>query len=110
MPETDGNHAQIRAIAKSMVEAATYEFSKRELPEARVPVPLKWAAAIVGGIMTVGSAGLLFWMVTTISVTQLTVVRIEERQAAKATEWDEKLKQLDERMRALEARAAHPAP
>lgn len=101
-PDIDGNNAQIRAIAKQLVETATFEMGARA-PKAEIPAPLKWGAGIFAGILTVGSAGLLFWMVSTISSTQLTVVRIDERQMLSAAQWEAKFKGIEDRMSAIEA-------
>ena len=100
--EADGNQAQIRAIAKQLVEAANFELANRQ-PKPEIPAPLKWGAGIIAGIMSVGASGLLFWMVSTISSTQITVVRIDERQTMNAEQWEQKFKTLEDRMAAIEA-------
>jgi hypothetical protein len=100
-PDTDGNQAQIRVIAKQLVEAASIEMGQR--PKAEIPAPLKWGAAIFGVFITVGSMGFLFWMVSTISETQLTVTEIATRQEMTTQQWESKFKGLEDRMERLEA-------
>jgi hypothetical protein len=105
----DGNAAQVRAIADQVAEAAILKFTSehpviaKELPDAKVPAPLKWAGVIVAGIMSVGSAGMLFWMISSISQMQLTLARMDERQSSNTTNWEAKFRGLDERMGRLEA-------
>lgn len=91
-----------------MVEAAFFEFDQhRKLDQAatakaEIPAPLKWGAAIFAGFITVGSMGFLFWMVSTISETQLTVTQIATRQEMTAEQWEAKFKGLEDRMERLE--------
>ena len=99
--EADGNQAQIRAIAKQLVEAANFELANKP-PKVEIPAPLKWGAGIIAGIMTVGSAGLLFWMVSTISATQITVMEIKTRQQMTSEQWENRFKALEERMTTIE--------
>lgn len=103
--DVGGNGAQIRAIAKSLVEAANFEMAGNMRPKTEIPAPLKWGAAIFAAMITVGATGLLFWMVSTISATQITVVRIDERQAMTSVQWDAKFKGLEDRMIVIEAQS-----
>ena len=97
--ENIGNTAQIRAIAKQLVEA-TIELQPAR--ESAIPPPLKWGAGIFAAFITVGSMGFLFWMVSTISSTQLTVNTIATRQEMTTQQWESKFKGLEERMERLE--------
>jgi hypothetical protein len=97
----DSDQAQIQAIAKQLVDAANVELAGR-VGRPELPAPLKWAAAIIAGIMTVGSAGLLFWMVSTISQTQITVMEIKTRQQMTAEQWESRFKTLESRMVTIE--------
>lgn len=102
MPDSLGDHAQLRKILEQLREV------DHPSPEAKVPSPLKWAGGIVAGIMSVGSAGLLFWMISSISQMQLTLARMDERQSMNATNWEAKFRGLDERLARLEARKEKP--
>lgn len=75
---------------------------EEDLPDAKVPPPIKWAGIIVAGLMTVGATGLLFWMISSISEMQLTLARMDERQSMNASNWEAKFRSLDERMARLE--------
>lgn len=97
MPDSIGDHAQLRKILEQLREV------DKDVPEAKTPVPLKWAGGIVAAIMSVGSAGLLFWMISSISQMQLVLARMDERQSMNTTNWEAKFRGLDERMGRLEA-------
>lgn len=97
----DGNIEQTRVIAKAIARQMIEVYGDPE--KVTVPSPLKWAAGIVAAVMTVGASGLLFWMVTTISSVQLTVVRIDERQAMNTKQWSDRFTSIEQRMDRLEA-------
>lgn len=103
----DGNAAQVRAIADQVAEATISKFAS-EHPELahkpEIPGPLKWASVIIAGIMTAGSAGMLFWMISSIQQMQLVLARMDERQTMNTTNWEAKFRGLDERLGRLEAR------
>jgi hypothetical protein len=109
VPDSLGDAAQTRMIAQQVAKAAIAEFDAEhprrevELPDAKVPAPLKWAGVIVAGIMSVGSAGLLFWMISSISQMQLTLARMDERQSMNTTNWEAKFRGLDDRLGRLES-------
>jgi len=109
MPDSLGDAAQKRLIIEQVAEAVILKVQGEGLrrepslsPEEKMPAPLKWAGAIIAGIMTVGCAGLLFWMITSISQMQLTLARMDERQSSNTTNWEAKFRSLDERMGRLE--------
>lgn len=102
----DGNAAQVRAIADQVAEATISKFASEHPDLARksdIPAPIKWASVIIAGIMTAGSAGMLFWMISSIQQMQLTLARMDERQSSNTTNWEAKFRGLDERMGRLEA-------
>jgi len=83
-PDLDGNELQIMQIAEQIAESAVRKFALNH-PEishvkAEIPAPLKWAAAIISGLFTVGIAGVAFWLVTSVSSVQVTLARMDERQ------------------------------
>ncbi len=95
-------------------EAETQASVKQEVAKALdaptksdVPAPLKWAGAIIAVLMTTGSAGLLFWMISSISGMQIMLARMDERQSMNAANWEAKFRSLDERLARLEAKQGH---
>lgn len=100
--DTEQTRLAVEKVIKAMRLQYEGQFSPTGSAEAKVPPPLKWAGAIIGGIMTVGCAGLLFWMITSISQMQLTLARMDERQSSNTTNWEAKFRSLDERMGRLE--------
>lgn len=105
MPDT-GNAAQIRLVADQVADAAILKFASEHPELGRkpdIPSPIKWASVIIAGIMTAGSAGMLFWMISSIQQMQLTLARMDERQSMNTTNWEAKFRGLDERMGRLEA-------
>lgn len=104
MPGDLGNMEQVRLVAEQVAEAAFYKF-EREHPvktEATIPAPLKWAAAIVAGLFTAGTATLVFWLVSSVSEMQVTLARMDERIASGMVK-DARFEDLDRRVTKLEA-------
>lgn len=101
MPDSMPDTIQIRRIVDQIMEAAA-ERKDPPVVKSEIPTPLKWAGGIIAGLMTVGSAGLLFWMIASISEMQLTLARMDERQSMNAANWEAKFSSLDERMARLE--------
>lgn len=109
-----GNAAQVRIIADQVGEAAadaaikrfiqTYPPLPAETPKVDMPAPLKWAAGIIGVLMTTGIAALCFWVVSSLSDLQITVARIDERQQQDTTV--QRLDKIEERLSSLERRKA----
>lgn len=97
----DGNVEQTRVIAKAIARQMIEVYGE-PAKEKDLPAPVKWAAGIIAGLMTVGSAGLLFWMVSTISVTQITVMEIKTRQQMTTEQWEQKFASLEQRMESIE--------
>lgn len=107
MAESDqgtGNAAQTRAIAEQVAEATIALFATRhpELQEAKVPPPLKLAAAIVVGILTTGSVALAGWLVFTVSDMQVTLGRMDERMGNQSASQVDRYADLERRVAALE--------
>lgn len=95
MPDGLGNSEQVRAIADQVglaaASAAIREFVSQHPhfapppPKPEIPAPIKWAAIIISGLLTVGVSGACFWVVTTLDQLQDTVARIDERQLQDTT-------------------------
>jgi hypothetical protein len=106
-----GNEVQARDVLEQVASATIRKWVQDnphtlqsppapERPE--IPAPLKWGAVIVSGLMTAGTAALFFWMVSTLNALQLTVARIDERQAQDGTK--ERLDKIEERLTSIERR------
>ena len=112
--------AAIKAMAQQAADMALAEYADRfakidrkfaRLEDARpaqdeaasqVPPPIKWAGGIIAGLMTVGVAALVFWLVSTVNEMQQTLVRIDERQKASADSLNGRLSDFDRRIGRLE--------
>lgn len=81
MTSSLGDGAQTRMIAEQVAKAVLVEYVSEhpELREAKIPAPLKWAGAVIAGLFTLGTATLVFWLVSSVSQMQVTVARIDER-------------------------------
>lgn len=115
-----GNATQTRMVAEQVGEASSEiairkfveRYGEPKGRESSVPPPLKWAAAIVAAIMAACATGLLYWMVSTLSAVQITMVRIDERQEMREkmaqnsfAKLEEKAKNNSDRITALEQKA-----
>lgn len=108
-----GDEAQIRRITDPIAGAAASiaisEFASQH-PELRqasatteIPAPLKWASIIIAGLFTAGTATLAFWLVSTVSLMQVTLARMDERLANQTAVQSEQLKDISGRVTALES-------
>ena len=108
-----GDEAQIRRITDPIAGAAASiaisEFASQH-PELRqasatteIPAPLKWASIIIAGLFTAGTATLAFWLVSTVSLMQVTLARMDERLANQTVVQSEQLKDISGRVTALES-------
>lgn len=101
----DGNAAQVRAMAEQIADAAITRFVQQH-PEARrmeIPAPLKWAGGILAAIGTIAATSGLIWLATTVSTTQITVARMDERLANLADNQQQDIDDLGRRVTDLEA-------
>lgn len=99
-----GNEAQVRLVAEQVVDAALVKVhGNLNPPEARIPTPLRWAAGIVAGLFTAGSAAMALWLVTSVSNMQVTLARMDERLANQNDAQLKAIEQLDGRVTDLEA-------
>ena len=117
-----GDEAQIRKITDPIARAAATiaisEFASQhpdsefasQHPELRqasvtteIPAPLKWASVIIAGLFTAGTATLAFWLVSTVSLMQVTLARMDERLANQTVVQSEQLKDISGRVTALES-------
>lgn len=104
MPDSLGDSAQTRMIAQQVAKATILEY-EAEHPrpkEAAVPAPLKWAAAIVAGLFTAGTATLVFWLVSSVSEMQVTLARMDERMTTGSVK-DSRFDEIERRVVKLEA-------
>lgn len=85
-------------IKLAAISAASPEKSKTM----EVPAPLKWGAAIVSAVITLGVSALFFWLISTVNDMQQTLVRIDERQKAQTENRDERFTDHDRRISRLE--------
>lgn len=120
MTATDpANLAAIKGMAQQAADLALAAAAERFAPLERnitrleaaihrddaggnVPPPLKWAAAIIAGLMTAGVAALIFWLVSSVNEMQQTLVRIDERQKASTENVDGRFADYDRRIGRLE--------
>lgn len=106
MPTSDlGNSAQVRVVADQVAEAAISKFVAEhpEIRKAEIPPPLKWAGAILAALFTTGVAGTAFWLVSSVSEMQVTLARMDERQASAGAKQDDRFTDLDRRVTRLES-------
>lgn len=106
---TDGNEAQIRLIAESLADAAVVKLatSNPELLRGKptsveLPPPLKWAAGIAAGLLTLAASSGLLWLVSTVNTMQVTLARMDERQQGTSATADSKYTELERRVTTLE--------
>ncbi len=104
MPDSLGDGAQTRLIAEQVAEAVImkYESEHPRPKEAEIPSPLKWAAAIIAGLFTAGTAALAFWLVSSVSEMQVTLARMDERMTTGSVK-DSRVDDLDRRVVKLES-------
>jgi hypothetical protein len=95
-PESVGDQAQVHRIVRQVV------MSYREIERPEIPAPLKWAAAILAGLFTTGTAALAFWLVSSVSEMQVTLARMDERLAGQTLGQDARFEDHDRRIRTLE--------
>lgn len=96
--------AIVRQMAEQIAESALLKFTQQhpEMKRMEIPPPLKWAGAIFAGLMTVGVAGLTFWVISTLNTLQLTVARMDERQQSQVSEATGRFQSIDDRLARLE--------
>lgn len=108
-----GDEAQIRRITDPIAGAAASiaisEFASQH-PELRqasatteIPAPLKWASIIIAGLFTAGTATLAFWLVSTVSLMQVTLARMDERLANQTVVQSDQIKDIAGRVTVLES-------
>ena len=104
MPDT-GNAAQTRVVAEQVADAAVTRFAAQH-PELRqkveVPPPLKWAAAIIAALFTMGAGAMAVWLVGTVNSMQVTLARMDERQASQTISQDSRFTDHERRIQQLE--------
>lgn len=98
MTDSLANAEMVRAIvaptAQAAASAAIREFVQTHphfapaAPKVEIPAPLKWAAAIVAGLMTMGVGAMTVWGVTTLNDLQITVAKINTRLQTDTTRKD----------------------
>jgi hypothetical protein len=98
-----GNAAQTRIIAEQVAEAAVVKFAAEhpEFRQPKVPEMLKWAGGVIGALLTAGIMALAFWLVTSVSDMQTTLVRLDERIGSGAVK-DARFDDLERRVTSLE--------
>lgn len=99
-----GDAVQTRLIAEQVAEAVIlkYEAEHPRPKEAPIPPPLKWAATIIAGLFTAGTATLAFWLVSSVSEMQVTLARMDERMTTGSVK-DSRFDELERRIVKLEA-------
>lgn len=103
----DGDLEHRRVIEDAMAKAMLYRLRDKGLgAEGLTPPPLKWAGMIVGAIMTAGSLAMAIWVVSSISSMQVTLARMDERQALTSATLVERFQVIDSRLERLEQTGA----
>ena len=99
-----GNAEQNRIIAEHVAETVINQFVSEhpEMREAKIPGPLKWAGAIVAGVMTVGIVTMAVWLVSSVSSMQVTLARMDERQISQSSTQESRFTDIDRRITKLE--------
>lgn len=111
MPNSDGNAAQIRAVAdqvgKAAAKSAVEEFvaNHPELKKPDIPGPLKWAAGIISALLAMGVGGTVVWLMTTVNEMQVTIARIDERMANQSVAQGGQYEEINRRLTRLEQMA-----
>ena len=99
----DGNAEQIRVVADQLADAMVAKINRRtELPDAKIPPPLKWAGGIIAGVFATGVGAMALWLVTTVNEMQVTLARMDERMASNTNAQDSQNEDLARRVRKLE--------
>jgi hypothetical protein len=115
MTATDpANLAAIKSMAQQAADIALAEITpilsrvdralllQENKVETSVPALMKWAGGILTAILTAGIIALFFWLVSSVSEMQQTLVRIDERQKAQVDGLDTRFSDYDRRIRRLE--------
>lgn len=104
-PADTGNVSQARVVADQVADAAIMRFSQ-EHPELRqkveLPPPLKWAGGIIAALFTMGVGAMAVWLVGTVNSMQVTLARMDERQASQTISQDGRFTDHERRIQQLE--------
>lgn len=111
-PEAARAFGKIEGQLKELVhisagEAQRQEAIARTLSKPDIPAPLKWAAAIIAGLFTAGTATLVFWLVSSVSEMQVTLARMDERMVSGSVR-DSRVDALELRVTKIEAERLSP--
>lgn len=68
-----------------------------------IPAPMKWAAGVLAAIGTVAATSGVLWIASTVSDTQLTVARMDERLESLTNSQDAELADIKRRVTDLES-------
>ena len=99
-----GDLAQYRIMAEQAADIAlTKHVNSAPKEKADIPAPLKWAAAIIASLMSLGIGALCLWLVTTLNEMQVTVARIDERQQSSGDDVNGRFEEVNRRVSRLEA-------
>ncbi len=99
-----GDAIQTRLIVEQVAEALMlkFEMDHPRAKEVAIPAPLKWAATVIAGLFTAGTATLCFWLVSSVSEMQVTLARMDERMTTGAVK-DSRFDEIERRVVKLEA-------
>lgn len=109
MPENRADAVQTRAIAEQVAETAIAKFAEKH-PELRkdnvvaeVPAPLKWAATVAAGLLTLGTGSLCYWLVSSVSQMNVTLARMDQRMIGYIENQDRSSAAIEARVQVLES-------
>lgn len=98
--QSDGDHAQIRLIARQLVKAAVIEVNENQ-PSYDVPKWLQWAGGILAGVVTAMVTAGCLWTVSTLSDMKTSMATVEARLGpngsieAKMTDYGRRIDRLE---------------
>lgn len=110
----DGNAEQIRYVAEQLADATVARLERRfesgadrnasRQPAAMEwPAPIKWAAGIIAGVISLSAGAGLLWMVNTVNDVQLTLTRLEATLSVRDEMAKDKQEEVTRRIKDLEA-------
>ena len=98
----DGNSEHIRTIIVEAVKQAN-ELAQAEAGSKTIPTVLKWLAGIAGVLVGAAVIAYFNWLTGSVNQMQVTLARMDERQASQVLANDNRYEGLDRRVTALES-------
>ena len=101
----DGNTTQNRVIMESVADTAITRFVEKHpemKPKAEMPPPLKWIGAIGALVLGAAVVGYFNWLTNAVNQMQVTMARMDERQAGQIAAADGRYDDINRRVTVLE--------